>query len=50
MESDGGIASGDDGSGAEGGVLSAPREERITLAYQFLSDPRTRGIPIEKKI
>ena len=31
-------------------MLSAPREERITLAYQFLSDPRTRGIPIEKKI
>lgn len=27
-----------------------PREERIALAYQFLSDPRTRGIPIEKKI
>ena len=35
---------------AAGAAPGALREERIALAYQFLSDPRTKAIPLDKKI
>ena len=34
----------------DGAAPGALREERIALAYQFLSDPRTKAIPLDKKI